>query len=350
MALPKQNPNETSVAANPIPDDSNIKLDARDKSLLSILSVNARIPISELSKKLGLNRDTTNYRINRLHKAGVIERFFAEVDFSAFGFSQFHVFMHLDQREKGKAEQIIAHIKNHPNTVALIVYSDRWDIGWTLVARSPTEFDETYTSVASAYPETILDRSVSLVISQYPTTNLPYDLHKKYGYKLRENAPVASPKIDKHDLVILKCLIEDARAPSTEIATKAGLSADAVISRIKRLYTDGVIAKFTIQPNWAKLGYSLYTLGLRMKSFERSHQKHVETFVHDKHYIVSVLKTIGDWDLVMDILADTPDSYYNTIVEIKSEFSNILKKHETWVAYRRLCFNPMPKVIGEKHT
>ena len=38
-----------------------IKLDLKDKKILSIISANSRIPLTQLSKKVGLSRDKGNY-------------------------------------------------------------------------------------------------------------------------------------------------------------------------------------------------------------------------------------------------------------------------------------------------
>jgi len=48
------------------------KLDVKDKKILSILSANSRIPLTQLAKKVGLSRDAVNYRIKNYEKNGII--------------------------------------------------------------------------------------------------------------------------------------------------------------------------------------------------------------------------------------------------------------------------------------
>ncbi|GAG48377.1 unnamed protein product, partial [marine sediment metagenome] len=45
------------------PETRQIKLDIKDKKILALLSVNCRIPLTQLSKKVALSRDAVNYRI-----------------------------------------------------------------------------------------------------------------------------------------------------------------------------------------------------------------------------------------------------------------------------------------------
>ncbi|MFN3670960.1 MAG: Lrp/AsnC family transcriptional regulator [Bosea sp. (in: a-proteobacteria)] len=47
-------------------------MDATDRQLLSMLSENARAPIAELGRRLGLSRTTVQGRIERLERRGVI--------------------------------------------------------------------------------------------------------------------------------------------------------------------------------------------------------------------------------------------------------------------------------------
>jgi DNA-binding Lrp family transcriptional regulator len=54
-----------------------LQLDALDRKILMILQDDARIPASEMSRKIGFNENTIRYRIDRLRKAGVIKEFTA---------------------------------------------------------------------------------------------------------------------------------------------------------------------------------------------------------------------------------------------------------------------------------
>ncbi|HEV2553493.1 MAG TPA: Lrp/AsnC family transcriptional regulator [Bosea sp. (in: a-proteobacteria)] len=47
-------------------------IDHADRSLLALLTENARAPVAELSRKLGLSRTTVQSRLERLERRGVI--------------------------------------------------------------------------------------------------------------------------------------------------------------------------------------------------------------------------------------------------------------------------------------
>lgn len=62
-------------------------------------------------------------------------------------------------------------------------------------------------------------------------------------------------KIDAIDSKIIDILSDNARAPTSAIASEIGMSAPSVADRIKRLEESGVISKFTVQLNHELLGY-----------------------------------------------------------------------------------------------
>ncbi len=62
-------------------------------------------------------------------------------------------------------------------------------------------------------------------------------------------------RFDRHDLAILRELLTDSRKTLQEIGTAVGLSPTTCWSRIRRLEADGVISKYSIEVDRARLGY-----------------------------------------------------------------------------------------------
>lgn len=60
---------------------------------------------------------------------------------------------------------------------------------------------------------------------------------------------------DKTDLSILRILLHDARRTLQEIGQEVGLSTTSCWSRIKRLESEGVIKRYTVEVDPASLGY-----------------------------------------------------------------------------------------------
>lgn len=64
-----------------------VPLDETDSALLAALAEDARRPVSELARLVGLSAPSTAERIRRLEAQGVIERFTVQLDPRALGFT-----------------------------------------------------------------------------------------------------------------------------------------------------------------------------------------------------------------------------------------------------------------------
>ncbi|MFL6638852.1 MAG: Lrp/AsnC family transcriptional regulator [Paraburkholderia graminis] len=64
-----------------------VPLDETDRALLAALAEDARRPVSELARLVGLSAPSTAERIRRLEAQGVIERFTVQLDPRALGFT-----------------------------------------------------------------------------------------------------------------------------------------------------------------------------------------------------------------------------------------------------------------------
>jgi Lrp/AsnC family transcriptional regulator, leucine-responsive regulatory protein len=73
--------------------------------------------------------------------------------------------------------------------------------------------------------------------------------------KIRSNNDPVGRKFDQLDLTILRVLRRDSRSTLNDIGAEVGLSSTACWTRIKRLEAEGVIKRYTIDMDRAKLGY-----------------------------------------------------------------------------------------------
>jgi DNA-binding Lrp family transcriptional regulator len=88
------------------------EIDEIDYKLLNQIVLNARIPLVELAEKLRLSSQTVNYRIDKLHKSGVIKGFRVAVDISKLNLQYFDVRINLS--DHSQREHIIAYVKSNP--------------------------------------------------------------------------------------------------------------------------------------------------------------------------------------------------------------------------------------------
>ncbi|MFH1173752.1 MAG: Lrp/AsnC family transcriptional regulator [archaeon] len=324
--------------------EENIKIDVKDKRILSLLAENARTPLTAIAKKVQLSRDAVDYRIKRLQKDGVIQRFFASVNYEKLGYYVFHVFYLLDEVNKEQYRQLMEHLKKHPNIISIIEYNDRWDIHVEMIARNLIEFDIILSEIASKYPDTIVEKDKAEIIRSYSNNFVPPLIAGQESIKIVQKQPVPV-KVDDTDLKLLRLLCEDCRASTYQLAQQLHISPDTVGYRIQNLLKEEVITKFTIQVNYSKMKYILYTFSIGMKMFDLANEQKFKSFLDKNLNILKSTKTLGGWDLLLYIVVQHPREYHALVKDMKATFTNIIRSYQTWIAYKEYIYEPLPAVI-----
>ena len=84
-----------------------MKLDSRNKRILYELWNDARIPASQIAKKLNLSREVVEYRIKQLIKDKYIQEFITIIDTNRLGYKQYTIHLQLKNFEEEKeAERV----------------------------------------------------------------------------------------------------------------------------------------------------------------------------------------------------------------------------------------------------
>jgi DNA-binding Lrp family transcriptional regulator len=99
------------------------KIDKTDFQMLTILAVNARIPLVDLAVKLGCSSQTVSYRINNLQKKNIIKAFRVGIDITKLGLQKFGMSIYLKDHSRKRVIQ--EYLKVNP----WIEYIDE-AIGW----------------------------------------------------------------------------------------------------------------------------------------------------------------------------------------------------------------------------
>ena len=119
------------------------------------------------------------------------------------------------------------------------------------------------------------------------------------------------------DYKILECLKDNARIKASAISKEIHMSVSAVLERIRKMETSGIIKNYTIVLNETKLGND--TSALMEVSLD--HPKYYDSFtdsVRKNKNIVFCYYLTGDFDFMLKILCSSSDDLERIHREIKS--------------------------------
>lgn len=123
--------------------------------------------------------------------------------------------------------------------------------------------------------------------------------------------------MDKTDYEILSCLKENSRENATNIGAKINLSTSAVIERIKKYESSGLIKQYTVVLNQEALGGEL----MAFISVRLEHPKYYENFVeliNTHNSIPECYYIAGDFDFIVKVITKSAQSLENILNYIKS--------------------------------
>lgn len=124
-----------------------MQIDATDRQLLALLRENARAPVADLARRLGLARTTVQARIDRLEQGGVIAGYTLREGARLRPPLQATVLVSIEPRS-GPA--VLARLKSLPGVEVVHTTSGRFDLLAQVSAGTTAELDDTLDRIGEA--------------------------------------------------------------------------------------------------------------------------------------------------------------------------------------------------------
>ncbi len=158
------------------PKNSEIcRIDKKDIEILRILEEDARTPLTEIARKVKLSHETVRYRLRKLVKSGVIEKFTIRIDKKKLGYNFYAVIMIATWNcTKEKWEEFFDYLLKHKNVVSVEKITGNYDVKISFWARDSEEFDSISHSIKMRFSKIIKDWKSFVFVKQYKWKELPF--------------------------------------------------------------------------------------------------------------------------------------------------------------------------------
>ncbi len=313
-------------------DENTVKLDVKDRKILTYLDINARQSASELGKKVRLSKDVVNYRIKRLESLNVIKGYYVVLDISKLGYLNFRVFLKFYNVTPEKEREIIDYLNHHPRVGWLVSVDSHWDMNMLVWAENVYVFKQFWNEFLNHYKNYLEDKWIS-VITEMVLYTRGFLLEEGEKYEPNMLIVGGSPEIvnlDDSDLKILKVIANNARMPLVDISRKTNLSAKVVEYRIKNMVKKKVILGFKVLINLDLLRIRYFKVHLTLQNMTPAKERELMTYaqLHPNIYIVDV--AVGGADFEIEILVKSSDDFHKIVNDIKRRFAGIIRNIESY--------------------
>ncbi len=318
-----------------------INLDKKDIQILGILDWNARMPLTQIAKKIRLNKDVVRYRINNLEKNGVIEGYYTVINTSKLGYITIRVYLDFINVNNVIEKKIINYLNKNFNASQIFSIEGEYQLGIIAWEKSIFDLDRKMRDFKKLFGNYINKEQISIItlFNQYPRKFL---LDNKQVIKIEESELF---KIKEDDLRILSEISKNSRVSSVDLSFKLKIPQTTIIHRIKELEKAKIILGYRVKINISKLDYQNYFIEIYTKNNSEVN-KIIDFSIANKNCIYS-LNVFPGADLELETEFTDKLELFDFINHLRNSFKSI-KKIKYWSTINYHNINYFPQKVEEK--
>jgi len=307
------------------------KLDLKDRKILYELDLNARRTDKEIAKKVGLSRESTRYRIQKLIDEGYINYFMTILNSMKLGYDWYRTFFKFQNITLEKEKEIIDWLKERASWITKV--EGKWDLNTGIFCKNIYEFKDIINQFLVEFSSYINRYEFSIVTRMWHY-HRDYLIENKNKTLPGEVMGFSSSKeyiikeIDSIDYKILEILLKNARMKTIEIARKINSTEMVVRYRIKNLIKDGIILGFRPFLNIKKLGYIYFKLHITLQNLSNQKKEKILDYIHNHPKTIYTTELIGGADIETEFQVKNNEEFYSFIDELRKIFKDTIKDYE----------------------
>lgn len=318
------------------------RINLLDRKIIYELDLNARIPVTQLAKRLRQSRETVNYRINALIKRGIIRKFVTMIDSAKLGYSIYKMYFKFQNISKEKEQEAIKWLVNNKYIYWIASAKGKWDLNITIFAKNINHFDEIISEFISTYGQYILEQEFNTTLKVgIMSKDWIMPEQKKYSKIVHFGTEVYNTKIDQTDVEILRILANNARMSAIDIAKKIKSTQKIVIYRIKQLEQKRIILGYTTSLNLEALDMQFFKATISFNVLQdKTKMKIVEHCRKDPN-IGFLIFCVGTWPLELELVVKNNTQFYEVMDKFREAIPEI-KGYDTIIFPKEYKFDWMP--------
>lgn len=152
-----------------------VQIDKKDVEIIRILEEEGRIPILELARRVKLSHETVRYRLNKLVRNGVIEKFTVSINRKKLGYEICAVIMIATWNyTKEEWEDFFKYLMEHKSIAAVEKVTGNYDLKISFWTKTTEDFDYLTHTIKTKFSKIIKDWQTFIFTKQYKWKELPF--------------------------------------------------------------------------------------------------------------------------------------------------------------------------------
>ncbi|MBW2990315.1 Lrp/AsnC family transcriptional regulator [Candidatus Woesearchaeota archaeon] len=319
------------------------KLTKKDQRILFELDQNSRQTDSQIAKKIGLSKQVVNYRINNLLKKKIISEFYTTLDIAKLGLNTYYVFLQLANINRQKEESLIKQLDELDFVGWLLSGLGRWDVCVSISADTMELFDSLLSKIIAVCEDYLYDYTFTML---FESSHLSYKfVNPKQFKKIIQQEKKEKISLDKIDIAILRQIASNARISLTEIQKKTKIPIHTSAYRLKSLEKQKLILGYKPKLDLGVLGLQWHLLLLKFQNVSEKRKKELIYFCENHKNVYYLTRTIGSYNLMLDVHVKTSDEFRKVVLELRDKFSDVIKIYESIFVFKEHKISYFPEEL-----
>ncbi|MEK6949102.1 MAG: winged helix-turn-helix transcriptional regulator [Nanoarchaeota archaeon] len=317
-------------------------LDERDRKILVELDKNSRQADSEIAKKLGISKQVTNYRIQKIVEKKIISNFYTIINVGSLGLNSYYVFLQLEKIDKNQENELLEKINSLDYVGWLVSGTGRWDAVVLIYADSISTFDKLLSEIINLCGDHLHEYNfTTLITAEHISYKFLAEMRDIHSAKQTEKIKEVS--LDEIDKKILSAIAQNARLSIMEISHLIKMPPHVVNYHLKRLIKLKIIEGFKPKIDINKLGYQWHLLLIQIRNVTEARKKEFVHFCKQYKKIYYVTNTVGLYNLMLDAHVSSVEEFKEVLLELKSRFSDVIRLYESMIIFEEYKISYFPK-------
>lgn len=325
-----------------------------DNNLIYYCSEDARIRLKELSNLTGKSPQRLKYNLQRMMNEKILYSPHPIIDYSFFGFLLFRIYFKGSYiGEKDKLNTILE-LQDHPSVVSIYELGGEFDLVIEFEVPNASRFNKelkklTYKIRSLNNYKVVLNIVTHIFSRQYL---LPGSLNSS------DNFPGASPSrniivggdrqresFSKGEQLVLQNLLHNPLIHFTNLARKSSLNVKTVMTILKNLQKRRILRGYHFLIDTNNLGINKHRLFFKLHNLTPERENALIEHCIKIPEIVQVNKTVGDWDLEIDIESLDKNAVRYLIAGLREEFTDVIETFNNMEFYQNYKKTFLPESL-----
>lgn len=146
-----------------------------DLKLITLLSNEGRLPLTEMAKKLKVPAKTIQRRMKQFIKEGIITCYTVKINHKVLGYSQRKVMLNLNDTSGQSRRKLITFLTYHPLTIYITIAIGQYDLEFEMMEKTHNEFHTLLKELKNTFPELIKNYFTVVFYNEPKVGQLSFD-------------------------------------------------------------------------------------------------------------------------------------------------------------------------------